>query len=94
MQCIASRNTVCEHYKFIEQVLIIKYQLGEHQPNELDVHLKLNVIVMCLCDVLISLTTCWCQTRNYTALSFAACGFIEYDFFLNFPRSFGHLMNC
>ena len=55
------RNTVCEHYKFIEQVLIIKYQLGEHQPNELDVHLKLNVIVMCLCDVPISLTTCWCS---------------------------------
>ena len=22
------RNTVCEHYKFIEQVLIINYQLG------------------------------------------------------------------
>ena len=55
------RNTVCEHYTFIEHVLIIKYQLGEHQPNELDVHLKLNVIVMCLCDVPISLTTCWCS---------------------------------
>ena len=55
------RNTVCEHYKFIEQVLIIKYQLGEPQPNELDVPLKLNVIVVCLCDVPISLTTCWCS---------------------------------